>query len=152
MNPDHDPRKDPLWSPVQDAVFNHIQSYGDSMMIWCPLGSAHHIEHRMIAQIGHDLLKQGYDVIFYEDAGYETSLNQSHIHYCATEKSLCAPLIFLNQNWHTKYDLMRYYASQMDDELIAHTQHMFLKIGGERVWSQSHIIEKLENNFLQHGY
>lgn len=135
----------PDTSPTKDKIWNEVYEWGKKACkekkwdyIFFPLGIGHHIDHKILTQVGIKLqrLDTNLPIFFYEDLPYAGGEDLDYItkHVKNIDKRLESILIPLN-NLKGKMQTLELYASQFDSEdtgwIYKHTN----RLKGERIWT-----------------
>jgi LmbE family N-acetylglucosaminyl deacetylase len=131
--------------PSYAAVFAGIAEVGRSeseALFLAPLGMGNHIEHRVTAEACGELLREGKSVAFYEDGSYLThSAKEGAV--VAAGLGLTGHVTLLPVGFSEKERLVRFYASQIDDETLASLRRAYSEVGGERLWSTEPVVDRI---------
>ena len=97
---------------IENEIIKRLDKY---TILYVPSGIEHHIDHKIMNQIGKNLLKMGYKVYFYHDFNYEEALSSDYkLHQFIVEK----------KNLYNKKDAILCYSSQIN--LLFNDENNFL--------------------------
>jgi len=133
LNPTADTKGDPSYADVFTRIAEVGRNWREALLL-APLALGNHIEHRVVAEACGELLREGRSVAFYEDGSY--------LGHSAEEGASIAARLGLTHhvtlrpvNFSEKECLVRLYASQVDQEILASLRRAYSEVGGERLWS-----------------
>ncbi|MEK6895272.1 MAG: PIG-L family deacetylase [Nanoarchaeota archaeon] len=141
MSPENNPRKDSSFLSVQEKI-REIVKKNKAIIFLFPLGLGYNVDHVILFEIGKELDKEGYPVLFYEDIGYDMSRRDLLIKKYLKKRKLSLMSRTLKVNDILgKLNCMRIYKTQISKEILTDIKNIIKKRGGERLWGK-------EKNFV----
>lgn len=132
-----------LQNEIEHKIYNYLI---DNSLILSPLGLGNHIDHLIVREIAFRLLKDNYNVGFYEDLPYAGTIPTTEIHSYINqlnknEKLYLKPvLINSKMSIDIKAQACSKYSSQIDDYTInnikKHHSQLIIQQVSERIWLQ----------------
>lgn len=148
LNPILDVRYDASW-PMIDVTVRTAAASNDYEFLLFPLGLGHHVDHRILFEIGKNLLYQGYPVLFYEDGSYDVTRDVKAISAYVAEADLELRRYALGPlNLKEKLGYVKMYRTQVDDYVLSNIIVASQRNGGENVWAKSETAERLVRGAL----
>jgi LmbE family N-acetylglucosaminyl deacetylase len=132
----NNPRKDSSFISIQKKIREIIKKDKTTIFLF-PLGLGYNIDHVILSEIGKELDKEGYSILFYEDMGYDTSLSNLLIKkYLKDKKISLTSKTFRIYDVLGKLDSMRVYKTQISKKILEDIRNIIKNRGGERLWGR----------------
>ncbi len=144
------------FNPAELDLIEEIKSFlaiNADGLILCPLALGNHIDHTLCAEAVAQLY-QNKQVLFYEDLPYTARVSQEEIdgHIQDLEEKLAVKLVnYIDDLENSKIDkeqAIRVYQSQVNDEICSEIITYLHKIGGERLWGEADVIDRLKGELV----
>ena len=131
---DADPLADPLYLPIRQRLREWRRRGAE---LWVPAGLGGHIDHRLVAWAGADLLRSGVPgVVFYEDRPYASYLDEAGTRRGLSELGVDLEAVDVSGpiDASTQEIVRRCYRSQMSEYFLEAQRHDLASERPERVW------------------
>lgn len=139
----NNPKEDSSFVGVRERVYRIIKNKKDKILLF-PLGLGYNIDHRVLSNIGVELSKIGYLVLFYEDIGYDMTKRDNLIKdYIREEKLDLTSRTFYFKDIKNKMKFCKMYKTQISRELLNDIMGIAINRGGERIWSTKEVFKQL---------
>lgn len=144
------------FNPAELEIIEEIRTFLEATadgIIFCPLALGNHIDHTICIESVVQLYPNK-QVLFYEDLPYTARVSQEEIdaHLKSLEEKLNVKLVsYVNglQNSKTnKEQAIRVYESQVNDEICSEIITYMNLRGGERLWGETEVINRLKEALL----
>lgn len=144
------------FNPAELDLIEKIKSFlavNADGLILCPLALGNHIDHTLCVEAVVQL-HQNKQILFYEDLPYTARVSQEEIngHIEDLERKLSVKLVNYTDGFkNSKIDkerAIRVYESQMNDEICLEIISYMHQLGGERLWGEVDIINRLKDELV----
>ena len=134
---------------IIEEIKNFLTTNADGLIL-CPLALGNHIDHTICIEAVVKLY-QNKQILFYEDLPYTARVGRDEInaHIKDLEERLKVKLVSniggLQSCKIDKEQAIRVYKSQVNDEICAEIATYLEKLGGERLWGEEEVINRLKS-------